>query len=145
MVIYTAVPTSGLSAQSALDFASFLRFVGGPAQTPGPGVGQLPDGYLPMTAANGLGALANYTEGVAADVSSQNGYVPLVTSTQYTPPTPPTTTTTTPPTTTTTVVKFGSTLRFNVVNVGPGLIVSLLVAVLIIFVTLFSRRRRIAS
>ena len=56
MVVYAAVPTSGLpSGTDAKDYASFLRFVAGPGQHPGRGVGQLPPGYLPLTKANGLG------------------------------------------------------------------------------------------
>ena len=58
MVVYAAVPTSGLSPTDAADYASLLEFAVSTGQTPGSGVGQLPPGYLPLTQADGLGALA---------------------------------------------------------------------------------------
>ena len=61
MVVYAAIPTSGLPAQAAADYANILTFAAGPGQTPGDGIGQLPPGYLPLTAADGLGGLAAYT------------------------------------------------------------------------------------
>ena len=76
MVVYAAVPTSGLPAGDASDYAALLTFAAGPGQTPGEGVGQLPPGYLPLTAADGLGGLAAYTLAAAADVAAQNGQVP---------------------------------------------------------------------
>ena len=79
MVVYAAVPTSGLSAAAASDYAAVLTFAAGPGQTPGEGVGQLPPGYLPITSANGLGGLAKYTLAAAADVAAQNGQVPPLT------------------------------------------------------------------
>jgi hypothetical protein len=76
MLVSTVVPTKGLPSTSARDYASFLRFVAGPGQDSGEHVGQLPAGYLPLTAANGLGTLSAYT-GFAADaVSQQRGFVP---------------------------------------------------------------------
>ncbi len=79
MVVYAAIPTSGLSATDAADYASFLQFAATTGQTPGSGVGQLPPGYLPLTEADGLGALAAYTEAAATDVAAQNGQVPPLT------------------------------------------------------------------
>jgi hypothetical protein len=79
MVVYAAVPTSGLSPTDAADYASLLQFAVSTGQTPGSGVGQLPPGYLPLTQADGLGALASYTLAAAADVAAQNGQVPPVT------------------------------------------------------------------
>ncbi|MGA2529214.1 MAG: hypothetical protein ABSG36_08660 [Acidimicrobiales bacterium] len=99
MVVYAAIPTSGLPAVDASDYASLLQFAATTGQTPGLGVGQLPPGYLPMTEANGLGALANYTWAVAADVAAQNGQVPLVTADLAAAGSSPTTTTTVPATT----------------------------------------------
>ncbi len=90
MVVYAAVPTSGLTATQAADLASVLRFAAGPGQTPGSGVGQLPAGYLPLEASNGLGSLAQYTVAAAADVAAQNGKVPPLIAI----PTVPVTTTT---------------------------------------------------
>lgn len=79
LVVYAAVPTSGLSAADATDYAALLTFAAGPGQTPGSGVGQLPSGYLPLTAADGLGGLAAYTLAAAKDVAAQNGQVPPLT------------------------------------------------------------------
>ena len=103
MVVYAAVPTSGLPAASAKDYASLLQFAATTGQQPGLGVGQLPPGYLPMTKANGLSDFADYTLAAAADVAAQNGELPSMTSplgTGGTKP-PPTTIPTVPPTTTT--------------------------------------------
>lgn len=80
LVVYAAIPTSGLPATAATDYADLLTFAAGPGQTPGTGVGQLPPGYLPLTTANGLGGLAAYTLAAAADVAAQNGQVPPLTS-----------------------------------------------------------------
>jgi hypothetical protein len=50
MVIYAMVPTSGVSKKQARDIAQWLDFVAGTGQDPGNGPGQLPAGYLPLTA-----------------------------------------------------------------------------------------------
>jgi hypothetical protein len=100
MVVYAAVPTTGLPATDAKDYASLLQFAATSGQDPGLGVGQLPPGYLPMTNASGLGALASYTQAAAKDVAAQNGEVPPMTTKRSTggthppPTTVPTTTTT---------------------------------------------------
>ena len=78
MVVYAAVPTKGLPSADAQEYADFLEFAATDGQTPGSGVGQLPPGYLPLTAANGLGSLASYTEAAAQDVAAQNGQLPSV-------------------------------------------------------------------
>jgi hypothetical protein len=98
MVVYAAVPTSGLTTTVAHDYATFLDFAATTGQTTGSGVGQLPPGYLPMTAADGLAALAAYTEAAAADVEAQNGQVPALvpTSTSGTSSTSGTATATSP-------------------------------------------------
>lgn len=80
MIVYAAIPTSGLPAAEAADYADLLTFAAGTGQTSGEGVGQLPPGYLPMTAADGLGGLAAYTVAAAADVAAQNGQVPPLSS-----------------------------------------------------------------
>jgi hypothetical protein len=103
MVVYAAVPTSGLPAVDASDYSSLLQFIATTGQTAGLGVGQLPPGYLPMTKANGLGPLADYTWAAAADVAAQKGAIPSSTANLPTAGSPPTTTTvptTTVPTTT---------------------------------------------
>ena len=63
LLISTDVPTQGLPSGDAKDYSELLDFAAGTGQTPGLGNGQLPDGYLPMTAANGLGSLVAYTRG----------------------------------------------------------------------------------
>jgi hypothetical protein len=73
MLVSTAVPTSGLSSKVAKDYATFLRFVAGPGQHPGEKTGQLPAGFLPITASNGMGQLATYTLAAAQAVAAQNG------------------------------------------------------------------------
>jgi hypothetical protein len=78
MVVYAAVPTKGLPSADAQEYAAFLEFAAADGQIPGSGVGQLPPGYLSMTAANGLGSLAAYTQAAAQDVAAQNGQVPSV-------------------------------------------------------------------
>jgi hypothetical protein len=78
MLISTAVPTQGLARSAAKDYATFLRFVAGPGQQPGEGVGQIPAGYLPITAANGLGRLVTYTQVAAQAVAAQNGKQPAL-------------------------------------------------------------------
>ncbi len=78
MLVSAAVPTSGLSKADAAGFAGFLRFAAAQGQVAGPGNGQLPAGFLPMTAANGMGALAAYTRRAADAVSAQSGQVPTL-------------------------------------------------------------------
>jgi hypothetical protein len=98
MVVYAAVPTSGLPSVDAADFATFLRFAATSGQQPGYGVGQLPPGYLPLTKANGLGALAAYTLAASKDVAAQKGQLPpLIPSPSGPNPPPGSTTTTTSP------------------------------------------------
>ena len=81
MLVYAQVPTSGLPVHEAKAFATFLRFAVTDGQKPGYGNGQLPPGYLPLTAANGLGALVAYTQRAADAVESQDGSVPDLVST----------------------------------------------------------------
>jgi hypothetical protein len=78
MLVYADIPTQGLSAADAADYAAFLTFVAGPGQDPGNGVGQLPAGYLPMTAADNLGPEAAYTVSAAAAVAAQKGAIPAL-------------------------------------------------------------------
>jgi hypothetical protein len=76
MVLSAQVPTLGLPHTDAGRYAQFLRFAAGEGQTPGTSIGQLPPGYLPMTAANGLESLAAYTRLAAAAVEAQAGDLP---------------------------------------------------------------------
>ena len=80
MVVYTASPTSGLSSTTASELATFLRFAVSQGQTPGLDDGDLPPGYLPITAADGLSPFIEYTNQAAADVAAQNGQIPGVTT-----------------------------------------------------------------
>lgn len=73
MLVYASIPTRGLPARSAKDYASFLRFVATRGQRTGLGVGRLPAGYVPLTAANGLASLAGYTYDAASVVAAQRG------------------------------------------------------------------------
>jgi hypothetical protein len=80
MVVYAAVPTTGLPTADAADIGQILQFAATTGQEQGTGAGQLPPGYLPLTASNGLGALASYTTAAAADVIAQNGQIPAITA-----------------------------------------------------------------
>jgi hypothetical protein len=73
MPVYTSVATTGLSAGDAAAYAALLRFVAGPGQVAGLGTGQLPPGYLPLTRANGLGPLVDFTLKAAASLQAQAG------------------------------------------------------------------------
>ncbi len=85
MLVYAQIPTAGLPTADATDYATLLRFIAGPGQTPGTGAGQLPAGYLPLTDADHLGAEAAYTLAAADAVAAQNGQVPPVMA-EVTPP-----------------------------------------------------------
>jgi hypothetical protein len=50
MVIYAMVPTSGTSANKAAAIARFLDYVAGPGQRRGLQTGELPPGFVPLTA-----------------------------------------------------------------------------------------------
>jgi hypothetical protein len=79
LVMSMDVPVAGLPRADAARYATLMRFAVGAGQTPGVGNGQLPDGFLPMTAGNGLGALAAYTDRAATAVAAQTGDLPYVT------------------------------------------------------------------
>ncbi len=72
MVVYADVPTTGLSSDDATDLSELLTFAVSDGQTEGFADGQLPPGYLPLTSANGLSAMIDYTNAAAADVLAQN-------------------------------------------------------------------------
>ncbi|MGN6607217.1 MAG: hypothetical protein ACTHMS_09450 [Jatrophihabitans sp.] len=129
MVVYAAVPLSGLPPQDSAEYAKLLRFAAGAGQQAGSGVGDLPSGYLPMTAANGLGSLVEYTDRAANAVNAQQGgTVPLdppppthptpAPSTSSAPP--PSTTTTTPPPVTTPVAPPTTTVPPVIVPTSPS-------------------------
>jgi hypothetical protein len=87
MLMSADVPTRGLPASDAAHYGQYLAFAATTGQTPGVGVGQVPPGYLPMTAANGLAAQVAYTTAAAADVAAQNGQVPSLAGGPGTPST----------------------------------------------------------
>jgi hypothetical protein len=68
MVVYAMVPTSGTSKTKAAKIAQWLKFVAGPGQARGTSVGQLPPGYLPLTA-----SMQKQTQKAAFDVAHQTG------------------------------------------------------------------------
>lgn len=79
LLLSTDVPTKGLTATDAGNFAKFLAYAAGPGQVSGDGNGLLPAGYLPITADNGLSSMVAYTVRSALEVASQQGRVPLIT------------------------------------------------------------------
>ena len=88
MLVSMDVPTQGLAKNDATELSQYLSYVSTTGQAPGFAIGQLAPGYLPLTAANHLGAESGYTKVAAADVSAQNGQVPpLVPSAAVTPTT----------------------------------------------------------
>jgi len=68
MIVYAAVPTACTPPAKAAAIARFLDFAAGAGQVQGDQPGQLPQGYLPLTA-----GLRAQTRRVAAEVASQ-GY-----------------------------------------------------------------------
>lgn len=76
--VYATIPTKDIGAQDGRKLAQLLRFAAGDGQVQGLGNGQLPPGYLPMTAGNGLGDFVAYTLRAADAVQAQAGTVPLV-------------------------------------------------------------------
>jgi hypothetical protein len=71
MVIYAAVPTAGTSHAKAAAIARFLDFAADAGQTRGVQPGQLPEGYLPLTA-----SLRAQTRAIAVRVANQSGTTP---------------------------------------------------------------------
>src|SRR4051812_42891087 len=78
MPIYAVVPTSGLEDSDATKFAELLCYAGAQGQVSGRANGQLPPGYLPVTDANGLGELHDYTLSAVAAVRAQDGTTPAL-------------------------------------------------------------------
>lgn len=82
MLISTDVPTHGVPKAIAGDLAKFITFAAGSGQHSGFGNGQLPPGYLPLTAANGAAKMVAYAKVAAADVAAQDSRVPSLNGTQ---------------------------------------------------------------
>ncbi|HUC24079.1 MAG TPA: hypothetical protein VMA73_15325 [Streptosporangiaceae bacterium] len=68
MVIYAMVPTGGISKRAATKIAQWLDYVAGPGQVSGYGPGELPPGYLPLTA-----KMRAQTLKAASEVLNQTG------------------------------------------------------------------------
>jgi hypothetical protein len=68
MVVYAMVPTGGISKRAAAKIAEWLDYVAGPGQNPGYGPGELPPGYLPLTA-----TMRAETLKAASEVLNQSG------------------------------------------------------------------------
>jgi hypothetical protein len=62
MIIYAMVPTGGISKKKAAKIAQWLDFVAEDGQAPGNDAGQLPAGYLPLTASMRAQTLKAATE-----------------------------------------------------------------------------------
>lgn len=83
MLVYADIPTalsgtSKLPQADATDYSKFLTFATTTGQTPGSAVGNLPSGYLPMTAANHLDAQVKYAAAAAVAIGAQNGTIPPI-------------------------------------------------------------------
>jgi hypothetical protein len=76
MLMSADIPTRGLPESDAAHYGEYLAFAATTGQAPGPGTGQVPQGYLPLTAADGLADQVAYTQAAATDVAAQNGQVP---------------------------------------------------------------------
>ena len=76
MIVYGAASTKGLPPADAKAIAALIQYAATTGQTPGDSNGQLPDGYLPMTSANGLSALSTYAQVAAKAIAAQTGVVP---------------------------------------------------------------------
>jgi hypothetical protein len=75
-VVYLAAPTTGLPAADAANMAQLMSFVATSGQSPGHGNGQLPPGYVPLSKADGLSALADFTVRAATAVVGQRSAQP---------------------------------------------------------------------
>jgi hypothetical protein len=118
--VFATVPTKGLSTTDAGNIAQFLRFAAGAGQTPGDNVGQLPAGYLPLTAGNGLAPLVSFTLRAADAVAAQDGELPSLSGAPTTTTTTPTQThTTSPPTVVTNPVQVPPPVPTSTVKVLP--------------------------
>ncbi|MET3962729.1 hypothetical protein ABIE44_002663 [Marmoricola sp. OAE513] len=74
--VFADVPTQGVDAEQAGKLSRLLCYAATSGQTSGASNGQLPAGYLPITAANGLGELRAYTVRASRLVKAQTGQLP---------------------------------------------------------------------
>jgi hypothetical protein len=78
MPIYAVVPTVGLPEEEVDKFVKLLCYASGAGQVPGRANGELPAGFLPVTAENGLGAQHDYTLAAVAAVRAQDSSTPAL-------------------------------------------------------------------
>lgn len=78
MPIYAVVPTVDLPEEDATKYSKLLCYASGAGQVPGRANGQLPAGYLPITAENGLGDQHDYTLSAVAAVRAQDSSTPAL-------------------------------------------------------------------
>jgi hypothetical protein len=76
VLVSTDVPTVGLSPSDAKNYANFLGFAVTTGQTPGFDTGNLPPGFLPLTASNGFADEIAYTKAAVTAVAVQRGQLP---------------------------------------------------------------------
>jgi hypothetical protein len=81
MPVYTAVPTAGLTKNTAEHYAEFLEYAAVPGQHVGSTIGLLPAGYFPLTS-----EMSDYALKVAKAVRDQQGEVPTPPATVTNPP-----------------------------------------------------------
>jgi hypothetical protein len=70
-IVYAAIPTTGLTAATAANYAKFLDYAAGPGQVQGFAAGQLPTGYVPLS-----DPMREQTSNAARAVREQKGEVP---------------------------------------------------------------------
>lgn len=81
MVTSVMAPTAGLDRAVSTKLAAIIRYAGGPGQVTGTGLGQLPAGYIPVTAAMHAQAAA-----AATSIADQTGNRPTPSPPATTPP-----------------------------------------------------------
>lgn len=93
MVIYAMVPTGGISKQKAARIAQWLDFVANEGQQPGTAPGELPPGYLPLTATMRAETLKAATDVLdRSGVKKKSKAKPVASQTPTVTPTPSPTT-----------------------------------------------------
>ncbi|WP_028046174.1 hypothetical protein [Cellulomonas sp. URHE0023] len=83
MIVQAAVPTTGLSSADAGHVAQFVTTATTEGQVPGPGNGQLPEGFLPITEFGATAKLFAAAQASAAVIAAQKG-IPASTPTTAT-------------------------------------------------------------
>lgn len=84
MIVSAAVPTTGLSSADASHVAQFITTATTEGQVPGPGNGQLPEGFLPITPAGATATLYASAQAAAVIIAKQQGLPASTTTTTTT-------------------------------------------------------------